>query len=102
MPSARAASKRKYSAVATGAPIGAPPIAEPMQQALGDNSDVKVWTPALYLTSPKKSSLLEGVPRKFCAEVPYAVLILNQPIKDVELFVTVCRQGRPRADSSRG
>lgn len=87
--------KRKHSAVASGPPIGAPLSTELMQQeqAAGDGPQIKTWTPALHL-NPKKSSLSDGVPRKFTVEVPYAILILNQPITDVELFVTICRKGK--------
>jgi hypothetical protein len=94
MPSARAAPKRKRSALASGSPTSAPLSTARMQQvqAADDNSDVKVWTPALHLGKLPRQG---GVPRKYSVEIPYAVLILNQPINDVELFVTVCRKGKP-------
>ncbi|MCJ1245737.1 hypothetical protein MMC30_002941 [Trapelia coarctata] len=91
MPYAR---KRKHSAVASAAPIGAPLSTELLlqEQEADDIPEVKIWTPASHLIHSKNGALPEGVPRKFSADVPYAVLVLNQPIKDVELFVTVCRK----------
>jgi len=96
MPSAKNASKRKRSALASRSPTSAPISIAPMQheQAAGDSSDAKVWTPALHL---KKLPGQDGIHWKYSVEVPYAVLILNQPINNVELFVTVCRNGKPGA-----
>ena len=97
MPAARAAPKRKRSAVASGAPIGAPLSTELMQQEQAADT-VKFWTPAAHLIPSKRP---DGVPLKYSVDVPYAVLILNQPIQDVELFVTVCHKGKPGAGSFR-